>query len=359
MKQRIYGHLKLSKSFWGLNMKKIGKLIKNGGLFIILIVITFYFVFRNIELKESIDTIRKINVKYLLLAIFSMFLFILCESLNTKRNILALGYDIKFLKCIKYSFYGFFFSSITPSASGGQPMQAYCMCKDKIKISHATLVLCIELVFFQIVAILFSIVGFFNQYSILKESVSSVKYLIFLGFIMNVLILLFLITTMFSYTTIKKEVDFFIKILKFFNVKKATDIQEKLYSIIEEYRECSLYIIKNKSVIIKTFITTCFQIFFKHSVPFWVYRAFGFDYYSIITFILIESVLFIAVSSLPLPGAVGASESGFLMIYKILFNESVLKEAMLLSRGISFYLFVFITGLFVLIDNIIKYRKSV
>lgn len=49
--------------------------------------------------------------------------------------------------------------------------------------------------------------------------------------------------------------------------------------------------------------------------------------------------------------AVGASEAGFLGIYQFLFPESYLNSAMLLSRGVSFYLFVLITGIVVIINN--------
>lgn len=45
------------------------------------------------------------------------------------------------LRCISYSFIGFFFSGINPSATGGQPMQLYYMKKDGNKISSASVVL--------------------------------------------------------------------------------------------------------------------------------------------------------------------------------------------------------------------------
>ena len=66
-------------------------------------------------------------------------------------------------------------------------------------------------------------------------------------------------------------------------------------------------------------------------------------------FVGVQSLLFISVSALPLPGSVGASESGFLILFKLLFPASVLNEAMILSRGVSFYLFVFLCGIFILV----------
>jgi len=59
----------------------------------------------------------------------------------------------------------------------------------------------------------------------------------------------------------------------------------------------------------------------------------------------------VAVSIFPLPGAVGANEIGFIAIYSILVGKGIVNSTMLLSRGISFYLFVIVTGLFIVIAN--------
>lgn len=328
------------------------KILKNGGLFLILIVITFYFIFKNLDINKVIKTVSQINIFYILPAILCMCVYIFCEASNTKRNLIALGYKPSIFNCINYSVNGFFFSSITPSASGGQPMQAYLMCKNDIKISHATLVLLIELIFFQIVTILFSIIGFFSQQHLLSMDIGSIRYLLILGIILNLIALMFLLSAIFSHSTIRKIFDFVIKLIESLGYRKIKSIRDKVYSIISEYEECSLYITKNKQIILKTFITTCIQIFAIHSIPYWVYRSFGFNEYSIFTFIGVQSVLFIAVCALPLPGAVGVSESGFLMLFKLLFPIKVLSEAMLISRGISFYLFVLLSGIIIIITKI-------
>ena len=62
--------------------------------------------------------------------------------------------------------------------------------------------------------------------------------------------------------------------------------------------------------------------------------------------IALQAVLFLSVSSLPLPGAVGLSEGGFLLLYQTVFPAAVLPGAMLLSRSVSFYLFLLLIGVF-------------
>lgn len=332
-------------------------IIKNGGLFLVLMVFIFFIVFRDIDIKSVAATISKVNVSYLFLAIVCMIVFILCEAMNTKRNLKGLGYETTLFKCFNYSVNGFFFSSITPSASGGQPMQVYRMFKDDIKVSHSTLVLFIELVFFQIVTILFSLTGFIANYSLLASSIGSIKYLLIIGLVCNVFMVVALLMTIFSKIIVYKILNVFIDFLKFLRFAKTEMISEKLYSVINDYKKCGSYIIKNKVIVFKTFATTCIQIFALHSIPYWVYCSFGLSDYSIFIFIGVQSVLFISVSALPLPGAVGVSESGFLMLFKLLFPITILNEAMLISRGISFYLILLLYEVFLLVVWRINYKR--
>ena len=60
---------------------------------------------------------------------------------------------IKLMHCFLYSFVGFFFSCITPSATGGQPAQIYYMKKDKLSIPVSTLVLMIVTITYKLVLV--------------------------------------------------------------------------------------------------------------------------------------------------------------------------------------------------------------
>ena len=53
----------------------------------------------------------------------------------------------------------------------------------------------------------------------------------------------------------------------------------------------------------------------------------------------------LAVTAVPLPGSVGASEGSFLALYRTLLGAGQSFSVMLLSRGISFYAMLCISGL--------------
>ncbi len=66
-----------------------------------------------------------------------------------------------------------------------------------------------------------------------------------------------------------------------------------------------------------------------------------------------------AASYIPTPGTAGASEGGYYLLFKPLFTKNFIGYALLLWRGISYYFRLIITGIVVLIDNIIRNRKAV
>ena len=103
-------------------------------------------------------------------------------------------------------------------------------------------------------------------------------------------------------------------------------------------------------MMLKTILTTFVQVIIYYTIPYWVYRSFGLNELNIIQIITLQAVLYATVSGIPLPGAVGVSEGGFLNLFKIAFTEKIINGAMLLNRGISFYLYVLISGIVVMVN---------
>ena len=80
------------------------------------------------------------------------------------------------------------------------------------------------------------------------------------------------------------------------------------------------------------------------AVPFVVALAFGLNETPVWVFLGTQALLTLAVSSLPLPGAVGPAEGGFVQVFAPLFGAALVTPAMLVSRGISFYAFLLLSA---------------
>lgn len=122
-------------------MKKTKRMIRNLLLFILLIILTFYIILKDQNIPEIFSVFQNVKKQYILIAALCMCIYIICEAINIGRTLKNLNEKSTLWQNIKYALIGFFFSSITPAASGGQPMQIYYMYKDKISVANSTLAL--------------------------------------------------------------------------------------------------------------------------------------------------------------------------------------------------------------------------
>lgn len=172
-----------------------------------LIILTGYFILKDQSMATLLETIESVNPLYLLLGLFMMFTFVSCEAFNTFSILRALGQKISYLKCLGFAFVGFYFSSITPSASGGQPAQMFYMNKANIHLSYSSLNLLIITAVYQVVMMIYAFIVFlFNQQFIL-ENLSGIKYFLMFSVCMNTLLTAGILLAMFSKKFIYKLIN--------------------------------------------------------------------------------------------------------------------------------------------------------
>lgn len=330
-------------------MKEKGKFIKNLLIFILLIVLTFYILLKDQNILEIFNIISSVKIQYILIGIICMAFYIVLEAVNIGRTLKALNEKSKFLNNIKYALIGFFFSSITPAASGGQPMQIYYMYKDNISISNSTLTLLLNLLSMQISTIGIALVSLIFNYNYLNNFLI-VCFIV--GVTLNLTALILLLIAIFSKRMSAGLIKITIKILKFFKVKNIEQKREKFECELEKYQENAVFVRNNKKLILKTLITTLVQFLIYYSITYWVYRSFGFTEHNILQLISMQSVLYATVSGIPSPGAVGVSEGAFIQIFRQVYSETMISSVVLLNRGINFYLFVIISGVITIINQL-------
>ena len=335
------------------------KNIRNISIFLLLIYLTFYFIFRGQNFSEIINIISNVDIKFIIVAFLCMCIYTICDALNIGRMLENFNEKSSFLKNIKYSLIGFFFSSITPAASGGQPMQVYYMHKENISVANSTLTFLINLSCMQIVTISLALFNIIFIYQYMK-----IHMIIFfiIGIFLNLSALILLLISIFSKRATSWIINFVVKIMKFFRIKKIDEKKKKMESELQKYQKNSQEIKNSKTAIFKTLITTYVQFISLYSITYFVYRAFGFYEYNMFNLIAIQAVLYGTVSGIPLPGSVGASESAYLVLFEHIYkSESLIQSAMLLNRVINFYLLVVISLVVVIINDIyvkIKYKGN-
>lgn len=330
------------------------KMVRNFILFALLIFLTLWIMLKDQDAGEIFRIIGHSNGLFIIIGIICMVIHIVLEAVNIRRTLKVLGNKIKFKSCLKYALIGFFFSGITPAASGGQPMQIYYMHKDGITVGHSTLALLINLTSMQIVTISVALISVLINYQYLNKMLI---ILLIIGLLLNITALMILLIAIFSRRLSKFLMKVTIRIMKFFRIKNMDKKIRKIGRELGNYQRSAKYIKKNKKLMIKIVLTTLVQFLLNYSVAYWTYRALGFNEHNIIEIITMQSVLFATVSGIPSPGSVGVSEGAFVAIFRNVYPETMIKSATLLNRGINFYIFMLISGILVAVNQIRGKKK--
>lgn len=127
-------------------------------------------------------------------------------------------------------------------------------------------------------------------------------------------------------------------------VRNEAAAREKLEKQMEEYRRGAECVKQNPGLAPALLGVTFCQLTALFAVPLVVYHAFGLSGSGAMAIIGTQALVTLAVASLPLPGAVGASEGGFVAAMKLFFGAGLVAPAVLVSRGISFYAFLLISA---------------
>ncbi len=335
-------------------MKGKKKLFRNFTIFALLIMLTFYILLKDQDTKEIFSIVASAKIEFIFIAIACMVLYIICEAINIGRTLKALEEKSTFFNNVKYALIGFFFSAITPAASGGQPMQIYYMHRDNISVANSTLTLLINLTSMQIITIGFALVSVIFNYQNLNKAL---VILFIVGIGLNLSALTLLLISILSKRMSKGLVNIAIKIMKFFKIRKIEEKQEKLEKELEKYQASSIYIKNNRLLMLKVLFTTAIQFVLYYSITYWTYCSLGLSEHSILKIIALQALVFASVSGIPSPGAVGVSEGAFIEIFSSVFPETMINSAVLLNRGINFYLFVIISAIVVIISQL-KEKKQ-
>lgn len=327
-------------------MSKYKKAILNAVFMIALVLATGFFVLRGRDINKIVDLIQYSNDWWLLLGVVFVLLFICGESVIMKYLFHVLGSSVGILKCIKYSFIGFFFSSVTPSATGGQPMQLYYMGKDKHKVSKSCLVLLIITIGYKAALVVMSSVLMLVQGEIVIDNLDSVIYILIYGIIVNLLFILFLFIIIFNPNWTENIILFFARLFhRLHIVKDISKFREKIMEQMQPYRDGAEYLKTHVMVFFNVLGISILQRTALFLVTWCVYKSYGLHSINAVQIVTLQSIISLSVDMLPLPGGIGASEKSFEILFDRIFGAELVIPGMILSRGISFYFLVFITGL--------------
>ncbi|MEG0014768.1 MAG: lysylphosphatidylglycerol synthase transmembrane domain-containing protein [Cellulosilyticaceae bacterium] len=336
----------------------IKKFLIQISIFLILIIGTMSMFLKGQDFKQVLLVSKSVIPKYLIIGIGMSAVYVMADSLNIKILLSMLSCKITVIRGLKYACNGIFFSAITPGATGGQPVQVYSMKKDGIEIAEGSLVLLIQLACYQFILVCIGIVSLVTLWSSFTSNM--IKSLAIVGISCSSTLCGLLLFTVFSKMVMHKMHRlgaWIINKIPFKTQEKRKIACDKWDEQVVLYGRCSNLIKEQVGVMVSVVCLTIIQIVALLSIPYFVYKALGGGVASFGEIILLQGFIRVATSFVPVPGGVGISEGVFLKLYQRIYSVGEIKSAMLLSRGISFYLVIVTTGIILAGNQIIAFWR--
>lgn len=331
-----------------------GKIIFNVLVAGLCLFMVFYFFYSENGLNDLLHSPLEISAFWILMAVLFQLSFMMIEAVIIYCFMKTDYKQIRFFDAVKVAFVGLFWSAVTPSSTGGQPMQVYLLHSMGVDIGYSTSRLVQKFLIYQVVLTSISFMAFFYKIGYFIDAISSplVIAFIILGFGSQLIITGALILISFKPSITKKFIFFIAKVLS--KIKIIKDIDKKTVKIqkqLDVFHESNKELYHHKKTLIISTVLTFVQFIVMFTVPYCVYRSFGLSEATPLDMISSQAFVNLVSGMIPIPGASGAAELGFTAFFNGFFTAATLKSATLIWRIINFYGVVLFTAPFAYITS--------
>lgn len=316
---------------------------------LVILALTFYLILKDYSLSELWTSLSQAKPVYVLAGFLMMVLYQICVAINIRALLQAFsGRDPGFLRATKTAYIGFYFNNVTPSASGGQPMEMYYLSRHGHPLSHTSVIFILLGLFYNIALVVVSLILFLVRSEFIIQNLSYVRYFLFAGIAFFFFLTLALFLLVYKPAFVRKVAEWALGLLKRLGlVKQVEKWEQSLEQYLSGFEHSSQTFWREPKLIATLFITSAIEIFALFSVPAWVVLALGAEPCGdiFISNVALQSVLYISSAFVPTPGAVGVTESSFLALFSDVLRSDQLVPAMILTRIINLYGFLIISGI--------------
>lgn len=313
---------------------------------------------QNFSLDIFFDYIKQSDSGWLYGGIVCMFGYVLFEALALYYIIKELGYKRKYRSNLMYSSADIYFSAITPSATGGQPASAFFMIKDGMPPAVVTVSLLINLIMYTASILVIGLICIlicpyiFTNFNVVSRVLIVIGYIVII-FLGTVFMLLLFKKTLLE--RICNKVLVFLDQFKLIRHRKKK--KKKLQKTMEDFRQCAEMVAGQRLMLWKAFLFNLLQRVSQIMVTVMVYMASGGNIDSIGDVFATQAFVAIGSNCAPIPGAMGVADYLMLDGFGSLVGDINVTNLELLSRSLSFYVLIIISGITVLTGYIMRRIK--
>ncbi len=333
-------------------MEKIKNLKRNTFVLIIITILVLYFVLKD-DFNDISNILLKVDLKYIFIAVIFYFLYIAIRAYMIYITV-ANKKKFSLWESIKHNMITQFFNGITPFSTGGQPMEIYMLTKHKIRTARATNIILQNFLYYQIALVIYGAFAvLYNYFFNIFPADSLLKKLVILGFLINtiVCIILFLIACSEKFT--KRCMKCIVFLLDKSNIiKNKEETKNKWMNRLQEFHNNTKSISKKVHMFVLGVSLNLISLTCLYIIPLFVLYSFhDFTSLNFINSIVTSAYVLLIGSFVPIPGASGGIEYGFLHFFNNFISGGMIVAVLLVWRIITYYVGVVVGAILLNFDK--------
>ena len=300
------------------------------------------FVVLDLDREDVPRALQLISPAWLLAVVGCMVVYFVLDAYKYQIVARAYGCPQPFGDSLLNALLGAFYSAVTPLSTGGQPFQVLHLRRRGVTTAAATSLIITTFMIWNIALTVFGLAGLvFYGWRIAEIGV---VYLILYvsGMIIHAgLAVLVMLSARYPEQMTRMGNWCIDRCLRLPILRKRRDRQERYMEIwagfISEYKETMDRANHNRGSIVKAIAVSLVQCAAYMSVAYCAYRGLGLVGENYFGMMFIQTMLYLGVALVPLPGASVASEGGFYVLYDSCFGD-LRAIGMLTWRLATYYL---------------------
>ena len=324
-------------------MNSRAKMFLNYALIFGTLLIVIIIGIRGQEFDHLGEVIHSISPLALLPCLGMWCLYILADS-QAIRHFLGLhGQHISFAYALFICVAGHYYSSVTPGATGGQPMQVYYMRKRGIPVGLGTSAVTVQFFCFQLVLAIVSTTLWIVYRDFVHRQLGNGLWMLVVGYIVNLMGVVLSALMALHRGLVRGMGRLGVRIgTKLRLCKDPETALAKWDEHTEAFHDSILFLIKRPTHFAWLLLLNLVRLLtHSASVPL-VYHALGLTGVHWLALLTMAMLLHTTAAYIPLPGSSGAQEGGFGLYFDGVFTGGTLFVAMLLWRFFTYYMFLLV-----------------
>lgn len=313
--------------------------------------------FSNPEMGNAWDAISRLEIPWIGGLMLCWAGFAGFETLGNQICLQYRGYRISFFRTFRTVLIGMYYSSITPSSAGGQPMQVNALRKEGIPVEYGTLALTVRFVMNQFTVCMMTLVLFLVHHEFVAEQLGAAIWAARIGWLINFMSVPLVLLAAFRRKWIQHLAERLIRLgARMRLVRDPQKSTEQVTGMLDTYHDALNEIVRHpKEILLQLLCSLCSLLGLTGSAVF-TYYALGQSGTPAARLLTLACLLFVSASYTPLPGASGAQEGGFLLYFQGLFRDGTIGLGLLIWRFFTYYLWL-ITGVGALLTTIQRRKQ--